>query len=158
MLLKHFKKHFKKYMGTVGILLWAGLAQPVSADPMTVTWYGAEYPASNTANGETFDRWGYTAAHSHWTFGTWVQVTNPSNGKSVIVRINDRAAVGFLDISEQAAIDLGIKVQGIATLEVKLLQPDEFAESDFQQPSPGVKSAAPPKGNASSDHPEVMAD
>jgi len=54
------------------------------------SFYGAELAGSSTANGESFDPSAMTAAHKSLPFDTQVQVTNPSNGKSVTVRINDR--------------------------------------------------------------------
>ncbi|NYH55113.1 rare lipoprotein A [Nocardiopsis arvandica] len=54
------------------------------------SYYGAELAGNQTANGDTFDPNAMTAAHKTLPFGTQVQVTNPDNGKSVTVRINDR--------------------------------------------------------------------
>jgi len=54
------------------------------------SFYGADLAGNSTANGETFDPGAMTAAHKTLPFDTQVQVTNPSNGKSVTVRINDR--------------------------------------------------------------------
>lgn len=54
------------------------------------TWYGTEYSGNRTANGELFNPSGLTAAHHSLPFGTQVRVTNEKNGRSVVVRINDR--------------------------------------------------------------------
>ncbi|MFC9938058.1 septal ring lytic transglycosylase RlpA family protein [Nocardiopsis alba] len=54
------------------------------------SFYGDGFHGATTANGETFDTYGMTAAHKTLPFDTMVRVTNPSNGKSVTVRINDR--------------------------------------------------------------------
>lgn len=54
------------------------------------SWYGYDYPARCTANGETYDREALTAAHKTLPLNTIVQVENTENGKSVTVRINDR--------------------------------------------------------------------
>ncbi|MFD6952136.1 hypothetical protein A6A08_18905 [Nocardiopsis sp. TSRI0078] len=54
------------------------------------SYYGADFAGRTTANGDTFDPNAMTAAHKTLPFGTQVQVTNPDNGKSVTVRINDR--------------------------------------------------------------------
>jgi len=54
---------------------------------VNATWYKA---GRKTANGEKFDPYGMTAAHKKLPFNTMVRVTNPSNGKSILVRINDR--------------------------------------------------------------------
>lgn len=54
---------------------------------VNATWYKA---GRKTANGEKFDPYGMTAAHKKLPFNTMVKVTNPNNGKSILVRINDR--------------------------------------------------------------------
>ncbi|MFL1379155.1 septal ring lytic transglycosylase RlpA family protein [Nocardiopsis protaetiae] len=69
------------------------------------SYYGADFAGRTTANGETFDPNAMTAAHKTLPFGTMVQVTNPNNGKSVTVRINDRGpfiAGRCLDLSTAA--------------------------------------------------------
>lgn len=69
------------------------------------SFYGADFAGSTTANGETFDPNAMTAAHKTLPFDTMVQVTNPNNGQSVTVRINDRGpfiAGRCLDLSTAA--------------------------------------------------------
>lgn len=95
-------------------------ANPAAAEMMRVTWYGPRYHGNRTASGEVFNRWAYTAAHPSWPFGTKVRVTDPDTGRSVVLRINDRSRHN-LDISEKAASDLGIRRQGVAALEVRVL-------------------------------------
>lgn len=78
------------------------------------SWYGPGFNGKKTANGETFNMNKLTAAHKKLPFGTKVKVTNLQNGKSVIVRINDRGPFvkgRIIDLSKKAAqkIDL-IKV------------------------------------------------
>lgn len=104
--------------------LFAGLMlMPTAAmaERMRVSWYGPGFDGGYTANGEIFDRYGHTAAHPDWPFGTLVQLTNPNTGTVVTVRINDRSG-GALDISEQAARDLGTYSLGIAAVDVEILQ------------------------------------
>ncbi|MEM9091083.1 MAG: septal ring lytic transglycosylase RlpA family protein [Cyanobacteria bacterium P01_F01_bin.53] len=101
-----------------GLLLMPTAAM---AERMRVSWYGPGFDGSYTANGEIFDRYGHTAAHPDWPFGTLVQLTNPNTGTMVTVRINDRSG-GALDISEQAARDLGTYSLGIAAVDVEILQ------------------------------------
>jgi len=88
---------------------------------MRVSWYGPGFHGNSTASGEPFDRWGHTAAHPNWPFGTLVALTNPNTGATVTVRINDRSG-GMLDLAEQAALDLGVHAQGIATVDVAILR------------------------------------
>jgi len=69
------------------------------------SWYGNEAQGLPTANGEKFNKNALTAAHKTLPFGTRVKVTNKENGKTVVVRINDRGpfvAGRILDLSEAA--------------------------------------------------------
>ncbi|MGB3542488.1 septal ring lytic transglycosylase RlpA family protein [Rubrivirga sp.] len=87
----------------------------------TASYYGAELAGNPTANGETFDPSELTAAHRTLPFGTRVRVTNPGNGESVVVRINDRGPFHgdrVIDVSTAAAKEIGLKQAG--TLEVDL--------------------------------------
>jgi len=84
------------------------------------SWYGE---AQTTASGERFDKHKMTAAHRTLPIGTLVRVTNTRNGKSVVVRINDRGPYGhgrIIDLSEAAARRLDMIDAGVApvTLEV----------------------------------------
>lgn len=103
--------------------LSAGLLTPVAAlaEPMPVSWYGPGFDGNYTASGEIFDRYDHTAAHPDWPFGTLVQLTNFDTGATVTVRINDRSG-GALDISEQAARDLGTYSEGIKAVDVEIVQ------------------------------------
>jgi rare lipoprotein A len=79
------------------------------------SWYGRSFHGLRTASGEHFDMYLYTAAHKRLPLGTWVRVTNKSNGKIVWVRINDRGPYHsdrIIDLSYQAAKDLGMIYEG----------------------------------------------
>ena len=79
------------------------------------SWYGLAFHGRKTANGEKFDMNAMTAAHPTLPFGTRVLVRNPSNGRSVIVRINDRgpyAGGRIIDLSFAAARAIGIVAFG----------------------------------------------
>lgn len=86
----------------------------VSANAATASWYGPKFHGKLTASGERYDMNTLTAAHNSLPFGTKVQVTNTSNKKSVIVKINDRGGFGkygrVIDISKKAnqLIDCGL--------------------------------------------------
>ena len=83
------------------------------------SWYGPKFHGRTTANGETYDQWGMTAAHKTLPFGTRLKVTNVANGRSVVVRINDRGPFipgRDLDLSRAAANELGFG--GVATVRV----------------------------------------
>ncbi|MEM9905655.1 MAG: septal ring lytic transglycosylase RlpA family protein [Cyanobacteria bacterium P01_D01_bin.44] len=104
-----------------GLTLGTLLAQPALAEMARISWYGPGFEGSYTASGEQFDRWGHTAAHPTMPFGTLLELTNPASGASVTVRINDRSG-GRLDVSEQAAIDLGVRDQGLANVRVDIVR------------------------------------
>ena len=89
------------------------------------SWYGPNFHGKLTANGEVYDQYGVTAAHKTLPLGTVARVTNIDNGKSIILRINDRGPyVGdrILDCSYGAAIKLGFKDLGTANVEVKIIE------------------------------------
>ena len=80
------------------------------------SWYGPGFHGRLTANGERFNKHANTAAHKTLRLGTRVCVTNLDNGKSLIVRINDRGPFirgRTIDLSEGVAIKLGMKDKGL---------------------------------------------
>lgn len=80
------------------------------------SWYGPAFQGRRTANGERFDMNKLTAAHRSLAFGTRVKVTNPDNGRSVTVRINDRgpyAGRQTIDLSREAARRIGLTGKGV---------------------------------------------
>ena len=99
----------------------------------TSAWYGLRAHGRRTASGTTFDSTQLTAAHKTLPFGTLVKVTNKQTKKSVVVRITDRGPEpGYIiDISRQAAIDIGMLRQGRApvTLEIVSLPKSYAANS-----------------------------
>jgi len=89
---------------------------------LKASWYGPKFHGKHTANGEVYDQMALTAAHKYLSFGTLLKITNPKNGKSVIVRINDRGPYiegRELDLSKGAAIELGILARGVARVKVQ---------------------------------------
>jgi rare lipoprotein A len=77
-----------------------------------------------TANGETYNPSGYTAAHRTLPFGTMVRVTSPRNGRSVVVRINDRGPfIGgrIIDLSVGAARAIGLTSSGVGTVKMEVI-------------------------------------
>lgn len=92
------------------------------------SWYGQGFHNRRTASGERFDANGFTAAHRSLPFGTKLTVRNPSNNRTVVVRINDRGPhVGnrSLDLSRAAAKTLGILHRGTAPVEWRMGAPTE---------------------------------
>jgi rare lipoprotein A len=98
---------------------------------MLTSWYGPGFHGRMTANGEIYDQFDLTAAHKSLKFGTLLRITNESNGKSVIVRINDRGPyVGDreLDLSYGAAKSLGMLKPGVKKLAVELVKVSDSIE------------------------------
>lgn len=88
------------------------------------TWYGSGAQGNYTASGEIFNMYDYTAAHKYLPFGSIVRVTDNDTGRSVVVRINDRGPFGagrVIDLSYQAASDLGIVSKGVANVTLEVL-------------------------------------
>ncbi len=90
----------------------------------TASWYGSYFDGKETASGEPFDMYDLTAAHPTLPLGTYVKVTNLRNGKTVVVRVNDRGPVvegRIIDLSYQAARVLNLEHQGIQTVRLDLV-------------------------------------
>jgi len=88
------------------------------------SYYGDELRGRPTASGEAFDPAAYTAAHRTLPLGTRLRVTNLDNGRSVVVRVNDRGPFSgdrVLDVSERAAHDLGMLGRGTARVRMELI-------------------------------------
>jgi rare lipoprotein A len=95
----------------------------------TASWYGEQFQGRETASGEPFDMRDFTAAHPTLPLGTFVRVTNLKNGKSVVVRINDRGPVvdgRIIDVSYNAARALGFKERGVQRVRLDLSQPRNY--------------------------------
>ncbi|MBK6957749.1 MAG: septal ring lytic transglycosylase RlpA family protein [Nitrosomonas sp.] len=94
----------------------------------TASWYGRRYHGNNTASGEVYDMYAMTAAHPTLPLPSYVRVTNLENGKSVIVRLNDRGPFlsnRLIDLSYTAAYKLGILAGGSGRVEVESILPGE---------------------------------
>jgi len=88
------------------------------------SWYGEYFHGRKTAMGEVYDMYGHTAAHKTYPLGTVLLVTNPENGKSLKVRINDRGPFWNnreVDLSMGAAEFLGTKEQGVAKVKIEVV-------------------------------------
>jgi rare lipoprotein A len=108
---------------TLPVLAQAGDSRSLVGEGMA-SYYSSEFAGSRTANGERFDPGAMTAAHRSLAFHSRVAVTNLSNGKEVIVRINDRGPWGkgrIIDISHAAARQIGMHRSGTARVKLELL-------------------------------------
>lgn len=93
------------------------------------SWYGPGFDGKKTANGEIFDKRELTAAHRTLQMPSLVRVTNLDNGRSIIVRINDRGPFKrnrVIDVSEKAAELLGFKGIGTAKVRLEVLQQESL--------------------------------
>ena len=88
------------------------------------SWYGPGFHGRTTANGESYDMYGISAAHKTLPFGTLVVVKRPDTRQEVIVRINDRGPYAkgrVIDLSYGAAHDLGMLQAGVVKVELQVL-------------------------------------
>lgn len=86
------------------------------------SWYGRQFHGRKTASGETFDMNAMTAAHRSLPLNCYIRVTNRSNGKSVIVKVNDRGPFHgnrVLDLSHGAAKSIGVTNAGTAKVSIE---------------------------------------
>ncbi|MGH9576516.1 MAG: septal ring lytic transglycosylase RlpA family protein, partial [Terriglobales bacterium] len=99
------------------------------------SWYGKRFHGRKTANGESYNMFEMTAAHRDLPMGTWVKVTNLRNGRSVVLRINDRGPFldsRVIDTSYRAAEHLGFREQGIVRVRLDVVpQPEEVAQAQI---------------------------
>ncbi len=89
------------------------------------SWYGPGFHGNQTASGEVYDMEAMTAAHRQLPFGTRVQVDNLDNGRSAVVRINDRGPFAhgrIIDLSKAAAREVGMLGTGIAEVRLRVLE------------------------------------
>ena len=99
-------------------------AAAVAKEVGTASWYGPVLHGERTASGEPFDRNAFTAAHPSLPLNSVVKVTNLSNGRSVVLRVNDRLPAKrdrVIDVSQRAAEELGMKHRGLAKVRIELL-------------------------------------
>ena len=96
------------------------------------SWYGPDFQGLRTSSGDTYDMYGMTAAHKTLPLPAYARVTNLENGRSVVVRINDRGPFHddrIIDMSYVAAGKLGMLGRGTAMVEVKALEPGQPEQS-----------------------------
>jgi rare lipoprotein A len=116
-------------LGVLALAIPFGAAR-ANVQEGTVSWYGAQFHDRQTANGERFDMGALTMAHPTLPFGTRVRVTNLGNGRSIVVRVNDRGPfVGhrIADVSRGAAAQLGMVSRGVARVRIEALAGDSIS-------------------------------
>ncbi len=112
------------------------------------SWYGRRYHGKPTSSGEPYDMYGMTAAHPTLPIPSYVRVTNPDNGRSVVVRINDRGpfhAERVIDLSYTAAWKLDILKQ-VSPVLVEAIDPTapRMPVAQVPVPAPPVETPLPP--------------
>ena len=109
------------------------------------TWYGRRYHGKQTSSGEIYDMYGISAAHPTLPIPSYARVTNVANGRSIVVRINDRGPFldnRLIDLSYTAAHRLGVLAGGSAVVEVETIIPDA-STGTMVASAPRVRPAPP---------------
>ena len=102
------------------------------------SWYGGLFQGKATASGENYDMNDYTAAHRELPLGTFLRVTNLSNRKSVVVRVNDRGPFfpdRIIDLSYSAARSIGMPQNGLGKVRLEIVEPEYAEMAIAKQPS-----------------------
>lgn len=115
------------------------------------SYYGSKFHGRRTSNQEVYDMYTFSAAHKTLPLPSFARVTNLDNGKSVVVRVNDRGPFHdgrVIDLSYAAAVKLGIVARGTGRVEVRALVPGEddgtrYAARPAAVPAPAQVAAAP---------------
>jgi rare lipoprotein A len=104
------------------------------------SWYGKKFHGQKTSSGETYDMFAMTAAHPTFPIPSYARVTNVKNGRSVVVRVNDRGPFHsnrIIDLSYAAAVRIGIANAGSGLVEVERVY-------EATQASPTIDRTPPP--------------
>ncbi|HSC95951.1 MAG TPA: septal ring lytic transglycosylase RlpA family protein [Burkholderiales bacterium] len=115
------------------------------------TWYGRRYHGKQTASGEIYDMYAMTAAHTTLPIPSYARVTNLKNGRSVVVRINDRGPFvdgRIIDLSYTAAHRIGVLAGGNAPVEVELILADGSGSIVAVAPRQSAAPTASPESAA----------
>ena len=110
------------------------------------SWYGPGFHAERTSSGEPYDMYSMTAAHKTLPIPSYVRVTHLGNGRSIVVRVNDRGPfVGnrIIDLSYTAAYKLGMIGTGTAPVEIRVLQPGDASSGRATAATPVAPPSAP---------------
>lgn len=108
------------------------------------SWYGKKFHGHLTSNGEVYNMYGMSAAHKTLPLPSYVRVTNLSNNKSVVVRVNDRGPFHesrIIDLSYSAAVKIGVFDTGTAEVKVETILPAPLVSQDFNVVVTGFSSS-----------------
>ena len=126
----------------------------------TASWYGPGFHAERTSSGEPYDMYAMTAAHKTLPIPVYARVTNLENGRSVVVRVNDRGPfVGdrIIDLSYTAAHKLDMVRKGTAPVEIRVIEAGDEATPE-PAPAPVSTPAPAPAIAAAAASPSAAAD
>ena len=119
------------YLLPILSMCWQNL---YSQEKGKATFYSDRFHGRKTSSGAVYHKDSLTCAHRTYPLGTLLEVTNPANGKKVIVEVNDRGPFSrgkIIDLSYAAAHKIGITRKGIATVEIKEWEPAEYLPLKF---------------------------
>jgi rare lipoprotein A len=111
----------------------------------TASWYGENFHGKPTASGELYDMYDMTAAHLTLPMGSYVRVTNLRNGRSVVVRVNDRGPIvpgRIIDVSYGAAQALQFRAKGLQRVRLDLVSRPETVQAKAARPKPSYQTVA----------------
>lgn len=115
------------------------------------SWYGKKFHGRKTSNGEVYDMYAMTAAHKTLRIPAYVQVTNLDNGRKLVVRVNDRGPFHsdrIIDLSYAAASRLGFVDDGVARVEVRVVEPGTpLPPAQIADATPTASAAPVPTSN-----------
>ena len=122
------------------------------------SWYGRRYHGQKTSSGEVYDMYSMSAAHPTLPIPSYVRVTSVSNGRSVVVRVNDRGPFHsdrVIDLSYTAALKLGYVNAGSTLVEIEGVQPGDVAPAPAAAPAQpqAARPASAPAGPAAASEP-----
>jgi len=110
------------------------------------SWYGKRYHGKKTSSGEVYDMYSMSAAHPTLPLPSYVKVTNPANGRFVVVRVNDRGPFKHnrvIDLSYAAAYKLRFSAQGSTLVEVEAIDLSDVKSYSQLTKAPAVATATP---------------
>lgn len=115
------------------------------------SWYGRKFHGRRTSSGEPYDMYALSAAHRYLPLPTFVRVTNLDNGRTTVLRVNDRGPFHsdrFIDLSYAAAVKLGFHERGTAPVRVETVRPSAPRPLVASVPSAATAAARTPGGAA----------
>ena len=129
--------------------------QPNYDETGMASWYGAQFNGRPTASGERFDMTALSAAHKTLPLPALVEVTNLANGRSAIVRVNDRGPFAenrIIDLSRAAAEEIGLLARGVGEVRVRYIGPaPRSGGAGIQYASSRPAEPARPRGREDDD-------